>query len=1120
MVNTQTRRLLSTTMLLSWCHILCLDISLSLQPLIRAMLTSLISSWRFPITVWTHQPDNYLQSFNFTQQFRTLTASAQWTTATATTPTPKDFGRPPLSQATHGVSGAMCVHPRVVCTVCAHAVGTGVEYCKKTAIKMAAQHIGGVFGLSPRKHAPCKARVDFRLELGFCPTCRAHFEARGELNEAAILNYWNWKNTNRIWWPEAPTAVPSYVLFGSGFVADTGAARLEMVALSEALHMVDDFRTFSQSCAYLDYRNLHPPGPFNHVDFLEGIRFATLANARRVYPPVAASVNNDSYEVELTRIQARCGPRQRVPVPNHWPAQYAQASYPYANGSPEPRGANTGQSMVYEPTDEGLADHPRSPKGKGKAVDTSRPTGKFPSPGAGESEWEVFEKVRQASIEQYRLENRMTSSGGGPSRQPRVTRFHEHIDSDDELPLSTFNPYDSSTNTGEDNTHVSQASTRILTRPRRILVVPTRLPGETNAESLRRIAGAHLRTASHVEQADLEIEHAVSPGRSVHAVIETLPEVQQGHAPKLDGYSSSFEDYEEYDSANDSPRRYKRVEIPTSPYPYGNPFVDGEGQASSPARQSPPELEGYRSDWEEYDSANDSPRRKDYVYTQLSRFKYCGIDGEPSSPVGSAADDEFEDIALSPADEPSTIGDSTQQTVIHHDFASDAGSNRSWSYTPPWAEGRTSDRPDSAVLGGVDASYSQAQATSSYEPRSPATAPSRPLPALPTNDDDADCTLPTVVSSSAAASGDSWSPPPRPTHPLPPELPSEDDVDFFPPSPAYSPSPDNSAWNSSPPGPMSDPSLPPLPSTAQSEEEFAAAYEDHLQNSSLPSALAGHLFDIDELAANNYGNQRVYEDLPPSSLHTSSFPPYPTDPRAFLPPPSSSPVVPLHYRDKSPTPAPDFDENTRWGRGPPAWALALAHRVTPTGTRPSHDALSNIRRGNLPYPRPMRDPIFAPRPTHPADTLLHGEPAPSPSLVPFIFSIPLPEVSHIPVLNSTSPELESRYRTAISSGEVILTEQEGPSSTVLGEVRSRRRSFAGVIQVQTETGDVQDEAEKKREREEFDEAPPRSAPPFPTGLSRGFEEVFARPVCLCEEMGLRECRCQSWEELKEPVVWL
>ncbi|KAB5528844.1 hypothetical protein GE09DRAFT_1148613 [Coniochaeta sp. 2T2.1] len=1015
----------------------------------------------------------------------------------------------------------MCVHPRVVCTVCAHTVGTGVECCKTTALKMAAQHIGGVLGLSPPKHSACKARVDFRLELGFCPTCHAHFEARGELNEAAILNYWNWKNTNRIWWPEAPTAVPSYVLFGSGsgFVADAGAARLEMVALSEALHMVDDFRTFSQSRAYLDYRNLRPPGPFNHIDFLEGIRFATLANARRVYPPVTASINNDSYEAELARIQARCGPRQRVPVPNHWPAQYAETSYPYANRSPEPRGANTGQSMIYEPTDEGLADHPRSPKGKGKAADISRPTGKFPSPGAGESEWEAFEKVRQASIEQYRLENRMTSSGGGPSRQPRVTRFHEHIDPDDELSaLPTFNPYDSSANTGEDDAYVSQAFTRTVTRPSRILVVPTRLPGETNAESLRRIVGAHLSTAPDVEQADVEIEHAVSPVRSVHAVIETLPEVQQRHGPELDGYPSSFEDYEEYDSANDSPRRYKRMEIPTSPYPYGNPFVDGEDLASSSLRQPPPELEDYRSDWEEYDSADDSPRRKDYVYTQLSPYKYCGIDGEPSS-VGPAADDEFEDIPQSPADEPSTIGDSTQQTVIHHDVALDTGSNRSWSYTPPRAEGRTSDRPDSDVLGGAGASYSQPQATSSYEPRSPTrtTAPSRPLPDLPSNDDDEHCTPPVAVSSSAAASRDSWSPPPRPTHLLPPELPSEDDVDFLPPSPAYSPSADNPAWNSSPPGPMSDLSLPPFPSTAQTDEDFAAAYDDQLQNSSLPSALAGHLFDIDELAANNYGNQRAYEDLPPTSLHTLSSPPYPTDPRAFLPPPSSSPVVPLRFRDENPTPAPEYDENTRLGGGPPAWVLALAHRDSPSGTRPSHDALSNIRRGNLPYPRPMRDPIFAPRPTHPADTLLVGEPAPSPSLVPFIFSIPLPAVLHIPVLNSTSPELESRYRTAIASGEVILTEQEGPSSTVLGDVRSRRRSFAGVIRIQAETPELQDEAEK-RQREESEL--PGSAPPFPTGVARGFEEVFARPVCLCCEMGLEECRCRPWEELEEPVVWL
>ncbi|KAH8908238.1 hypothetical protein BR93DRAFT_968064 [Coniochaeta sp. PMI_546] len=442
----------------------------------------------------------------------------------------------------------MCLRPRYVHTVCSHTDERDQEDCTQVRIVKAAQNLGGFFvppwmrsSCGPTWAQPiCTTRVDYRLAYDFCPTCRALFAVYGELTEETVLRYWAYKNSRGMRRPVDPLAICPETLFGSpdGIAGDHRDVRLEMIVLSEALHMWDNPEEFKNSQAYG-----HGDGPLNLIEYLEEIRSTTLHRARRAdHAPLPLAPRSDLSsdggvgDAELASIRRKCGPVPRVPLPSHRPMDMTEGlSTTACATSSTTRHVAT---KVYEEDEFEEVDieacH-RSPKGKERARDFP-PRGEYKSSESDNFEEQEYDKARQASVKQQLLD-RMFSSNAGPSStcDPLTACAYADgqsfaTDSSDNLSLGT-----------KDH-GMFQLGGTVAHKP--TLVVPARLPDETNAASLRRVAAAQA-FPGHV----LTELPVTSPVRSLAGVIETVSED--------DGYQS---DWEEYDSDN-SPRRASAMRL-------------------------------------------------------------------------------------------------------------------------------------------------------------------------------------------------------------------------------------------------------------------------------------------------------------------------------------------------------------------------------------------------------------------------------------------------------------------------------------------------------------------------------------------------------------------------------
>lgn len=291
----------------------------------------------------------------------------------------------------------------------------------------AAQQLGGFFlppwmrsSCGPRWAQPiCTTRVDYRLEYDFCPICRAVFAVHGELTEPTILNFWAYKNSQGMRQPVDPAVVPPAILFGpsNAIVVDPGDLRLEMITLSEALHIWDLPGEFFSSQAYRD-----GDGPLNLIEYLEEIRSTTLRRARRVgfanalSAPTSKRANPDEGpgNTEMATIPGKYASSARVPVPSdrltdvrgrrHLSTTACATSY------------TLNPTMVYQEdgTEEvNLHTSSRSPKGKEKATDFPLP-GEYQYPESANSVEQDYEAARQASVKH--IGSQRHSGDAGPSK--------------------------------------------------------------------------------------------------------------------------------------------------------------------------------------------------------------------------------------------------------------------------------------------------------------------------------------------------------------------------------------------------------------------------------------------------------------------------------------------------------------------------------------------------------------------------------------------------------------------------------------------------------------------------------------------------------------------------------
>ncbi|OIW31351.1 hypothetical protein CONLIGDRAFT_680060 [Coniochaeta ligniaria NRRL 30616] len=440
----------------------------------------------------------------------------------------------------------MCLLPRKVYTVCSHTDELSQEDCDHVRIVKAAGKLGGFFvppwmrtSCGPTWAQPiCTTRVDYRLEYDFCPICRALFAVHGELTEATVLRYWAYKNSQGMRQPADPIAISPETLFGppSAIVVDHRDLRMEMITLSEALHMWDNPEQFKKSQAYGN-----GDGPLNLIEYLEEIRSTTLHRAGRVgHAPLPLSAHGEPCtadgglgDAEMANIRRKCRAVARVPVPSHSAMEIKKGLSTTAHAT------TNSATMVYEEDDFEEVDleaRPRSPKGKERAID-SPARGEFHYPGSYTSAVQEYDNARRANVKQYLL-GRMFSAAAGPSnacdpltKSPYADEQYSDTHSSDNFSVAS-----------KDNSTFLKEGTVASKMP--VLVVPARLPGETNTASLRRVAAAQSFPGEVVTEFPL-----TSPVSSMAGVIETVSE--------HDGYLS---DWEEYDS-DSSLRKFPAVKL-------------------------------------------------------------------------------------------------------------------------------------------------------------------------------------------------------------------------------------------------------------------------------------------------------------------------------------------------------------------------------------------------------------------------------------------------------------------------------------------------------------------------------------------------------------------------------
>jgi hypothetical protein len=117
----------------------------------------------------------------------------------------------------------------------------------------------------------------------------------------------------------------------------------------------------------------------------------------------------------------------------------------------------------------------------------------------------------------------------------------------------------------------------------------------------------------------------------------------------------------------------------------------------------------------------------------------------------------------------------------------------------------------------------------------------------------------------------------------------------------------------------------------------------------------------------------------------------------------------------------------------------------------------------------------------------------------------------LPSLAKTpSTEFQSMYRDAIRDGTAVLHAPPAPAAVdVFPGAGRRRRSAVGLIRPVTPKMEAEEDATWW--------SAPGSAPPFPSGRRRPFEEVAVKAVCFCLETGRLECECPG---VVEPAVWM
>ena len=308
-----------------------------------------------------------------------------------------------LEHHTLWASVAMCLRPRTVYTVCSHTNELGQEDCTQVQIMKAAHRLGGFLlprwmrsSCGPTWARPvCATRVDYRLRYDFCPSCRASFMVHGELTETTVLNYWAYKNSHAMRRPVDPRFIPLGRLFSPTLATRIHPRdlRLEMVTLSEALHIWDRTSEFFRSQAYVNSGE-----PLNLAEYMEDIRSLTLHTARRADHSNSATI----YRTDIKAYDSTKGTTQsvdaaaaRVLFPRKFPEHSCGPASPVAYVANPP--------MVYEKAgmEEGNSRFRlRSPKGKGKAID-SPPPGEYQSPESADSMDQEYGAARQASIKHF-----------------------------------------------------------------------------------------------------------------------------------------------------------------------------------------------------------------------------------------------------------------------------------------------------------------------------------------------------------------------------------------------------------------------------------------------------------------------------------------------------------------------------------------------------------------------------------------------------------------------------------------------------------------------------------------------------------------------------------------------
>lgn len=179
----------------------------------------------------------------------------------------------------------MCRQPKGVFTVCCHTKHLETEVCIWAKLIVVFEHLFFTLTNWLSSYGPSWIRHtitdDYRIEYGFCDTCTEYYTIYGKvITVQAVLNYWEAKSIAGMRHPVVPPAISRQVIFPEvefqKIFDSFTSERLELITLSESLHIWDDPETFRKSTAYKQ-GNSNP----NLFEYLEFIRWNTLEWARK-----------------------------------------------------------------------------------------------------------------------------------------------------------------------------------------------------------------------------------------------------------------------------------------------------------------------------------------------------------------------------------------------------------------------------------------------------------------------------------------------------------------------------------------------------------------------------------------------------------------------------------------------------------------------------------------------------------------------------------------------------------------------------------------------------------------------------------------------------------------------